>query len=49
MIVDIYNTDKKYNLITADPPWKYGSKGPGGGGGGVDGQGAGALLNLYYA
>lgn len=23
MIVDIYNTDKKYNIIYADPPWKY--------------------------
>ncbi len=23
MIVDIYNTDKKYNVIYADPPWKY--------------------------
>ena len=20
--VDIFNTDKKYNLIVADPPWK---------------------------
>lgn len=24
MFVDIYNTDKKYNIIYADPPWKYG-------------------------
>ncbi len=24
MYVDIYNTDKKYNIIYADPPWKYG-------------------------
>lgn len=24
MKVDIYNTDKKYNIIYADPPWKYG-------------------------
>lgn len=31
MRIDIFNTDKKYNLITADPPWKYGSKGPRGG------------------
>lgn len=23
MIVDIYNTDKKYNIIYADPPWRY--------------------------
>ncbi len=23
MIVDIYNTDKKYNVIYADPPWQY--------------------------
>lgn len=23
MRVDIYNTDKKYNIIYADPPWKY--------------------------
>lgn len=23
MVVDIYNTDKKYNIIYADPPWKY--------------------------
>ncbi|MGL5281059.1 MAG: MT-A70 family methyltransferase [Plesiomonas shigelloides] len=31
MKVDIYNTDKKYNLITADPAWQYGSGGPRGG------------------
>lgn len=24
MKVDIYNIDKKYNIIYADPPWKYG-------------------------
>lgn len=24
MKVDIYNTDKKYNIIYADPPWRYG-------------------------
>lgn len=24
MVVDIYTTDKKYNVIYADPPWKYG-------------------------
>lgn len=24
MKVDIYNTDKKYNIIYADPPWSYG-------------------------
>ena len=23
MVVDIFNTDKKYNIIYADPPWKY--------------------------
>ena len=23
MITDIYTTDKKYNIIYADPPWKY--------------------------
>ena len=23
MKVDIYNTDKKYNIIYADPPWSY--------------------------
>lgn len=23
MKVDIFNTDKKYNIIYADPPWKY--------------------------
>lgn len=23
MFIDIYNTDKKYNIIYADPPWKY--------------------------
>lgn len=23
MVVDIYNTDKKYNIIYADPPWQY--------------------------
>lgn len=23
MYVDIYNTDKKYNIIYADPPWAY--------------------------
>ena len=26
MKVDIYNTDKKYNIIYADPPWSYGDK-----------------------
>lgn len=24
MKVDIFDTDKKYNIIYADPPWKYG-------------------------
>lgn len=23
MVVDIYNTQKKYNIIYADPPWQY--------------------------
>ena len=23
MRVDIFNTDKKYNIIYADPPWRY--------------------------
>lgn len=23
MVVDIYNTNKKYNIIYADPPWRY--------------------------
>lgn len=23
MKIDIYNTDKKYNIIYADPPWQY--------------------------
>ena len=23
IVVDIYNTDKKYNIIYADPPWSY--------------------------
>jgi site-specific DNA-methyltransferase (adenine-specific) len=27
MKVDIYNTDKKYNIIYADPPWTYTNKG----------------------
>lgn len=26
MKVDIYNTDKKYNIIYADPPWSYKDK-----------------------
>ena len=26
MKVDIYNTDKKYNIIYADPPWAYKDK-----------------------
>lgn len=26
MKVDIFNTDKKYNVIYADPPWHFGSK-----------------------
>lgn len=23
MKIDIYNTDKKYDIIYADPPWEY--------------------------
>ena len=26
MKVDIFNTNKKYNIIYADPPWKFSSK-----------------------
>ncbi len=26
MKIDIYNTDKKYNIIYADPPWSYRDK-----------------------
>ena len=26
MVVDIYNTDKRYNIIYADPPWTYRDK-----------------------
>lgn len=26
MKVDIFSTDRKYNIIYADPPWQYGSK-----------------------
>ena len=26
MKIDIYNTNKKYNIIYADPPWKYNDK-----------------------
>ncbi len=26
MYVDIYNTNKKYNIIYADPPWSYKDK-----------------------
>ena len=26
MKVDIYNTDKKYNIIYADQPWNYNDK-----------------------
>ena len=27
MKTDIFNTDKKYNIIYADPPWNYNDKG----------------------
>jgi N6-adenosine-specific RNA methylase IME4 len=30
MFVDITNTDKKYNIIYADPPWHYSDKGSSG-------------------
>lgn len=30
MKVDIFNTDKKYNIIYADPPWEYKESGGGG-------------------
>lgn len=26
MFIDIYNTDRKYSIIYADPPWQYRSK-----------------------
>lgn len=26
MFVDIFNTDRKYNIIYADPPWQYGDR-----------------------
>lgn len=26
MFVDIFNTDKKYSIIYADPPWRYGDR-----------------------
>lgn len=26
MKIDIFNTDKKYNIIYADPPWQYKDK-----------------------
>ena len=29
MKIDIYNTDKKYNVIYADPPWEYKESGGG--------------------
>ena len=32
MKIDIFNTDKKYDIIYADPPWAYlWGKGPAGG------------------
>lgn len=30
MFIDIYNTDKKYKVILADPPWSFNSKKTGG-------------------
>ena len=29
MVVDIHNTEKKYNIIYADPPWEYKESGSG--------------------
>lgn len=29
MKVDIFDTDKKYNVIYADPPWEYKQSGGG--------------------
>lgn len=29
MKVDIYNTNKKYNIVYADPPWEYKESGGG--------------------
>ena len=26
MKIDIFNTDKKYQIIYADPPWQYNDK-----------------------
>lgn len=26
MVVNIFNTDKKYSIIYADPPWNYNDK-----------------------
>lgn len=26
MQIDIFSTENKYNVIYADPPWKFGSK-----------------------
>lgn len=31
MIVDIFNTENKYQLIYADPPWQYNDRGAPGG------------------
>lgn len=28
MYVDIFNTNKKYNIIYCDPPWNFSSKEP---------------------
>ena len=27
MKIDIFNTNKKYNIIYADPPWSYRNRG----------------------
>ena len=39
MFVDIFSTDKKYNIIYADPPWKYG--------GGKNGSYEGLAVDQY--
>lgn len=40
MKVDIFNTDKKYSIIYADPPWKYG--------GGKNKKTFQGLASVYY-
>ena len=40
MKIDIFNTDKKYDVIYADPPWEYKQSG---GGKEITGDGKAAL------